>query len=117
MDIPIDSETIEVRGGQFSAKLPPKWDMNFNSNALEIVTENNNPIYQVYYRRPDQVIVNGIFARGGFLIAATTNGFEWWTGESNVVSNLNDFYSGLKQTGLKPIFKYPAFSHHGEYAP
>jgi hypothetical protein len=113
--IPLGDRIINVKGGRISAELPPKWDMNFNSNAVEIVAENNNPLYQVIYRRPDQVVVNGIFSRGDFLISATTNGFEWWTGKSNVATTLRGFYSGTTSTGFKPIFKYPAWHFPGKY--
>ena len=116
VDIPIVSQVINLRGGQFSGNLPPQWEMNFNSNALEIVSASNSPIYQVFYRRPDQVVVNGIFGRRGITLAATTNGLEYWTGESNAAYNLEAFYSGKQTTGLKPIFKYPAWQHKGEYA-
>jgi len=116
VDIPFGDKIIKVRGGQFSAEMPPEWDMNFTASALEIVTASNNPIYQVIYRRPDEVIVSGIFAKSSSMVVSTTNGLEMWNGASNVASHLNAFYTGKTSTGLKAIFKYPSFKHRGEYA-
>lgn len=116
VDIPYEDRIINLRGGKSSSQLPPMWDMNFTSNALEIVTISNNPIYQVYYRRPDEIALGGVFAKGGMMVAFTSKGMEWWSGTNNVRSNLNAFYSGQKPTGLAPIFKYPSFKHKGEYS-
>lgn len=87
--------------------LPLNWDCNKNTNAIEIVNENNFPILQVYYRRPDQVVVRGVFWIGSqSLIYANDDGFGEYT----------DFkYLQSTRRAIKPIFKYPAWNHQGEY--
>jgi hypothetical protein len=114
VDIPLNDRIIKLRGGEISAQLPPKWDMNYNSNALEIVAGNGNPIYQVFYRRPDEIVVNGIFVHEGVAIIATTNGFEWYNLPPRQL--VSDFYDGVRPLDFKPIFKYPAWQYRGELA-
>jgi len=92
---------IEIKQNKLFNK-PASWDFNSNDKALEVVDQNQNPIYQFYYKTPSHIIINGVFPYEGGIILA---------GENGVVTNLT-----LPATfKLKRIFKYPAWQHPGEY--
>lgn len=89
--------------------LPPKWDRNYNSNALEIVAEDGLPALQVIYLRPDFIQVNGIFfiSENTGLIA-----FDGGFSVRNFPVEANDLIFSQR----KVIFKYPSTNHLGELA-
>jgi len=90
--------------------------MNCNSNALEIVTETGNPIYQVFYRRPDEAVVSGIFVYGRKAVVATDRGMISVPVNLQVAKAIEEFYDGSKSLGLTRIFKYPAWKYPGVFA-
>jgi hypothetical protein len=57
---------------------PAFWDWNYShnqkTNAFEIVNENKNPIVQVIYKTPREVLVNGVFFVSHYDIQATFDG-------------------------------------------
>jgi len=111
-----DVGLVKVRGNTSSPQLPQAWDMNMNSNALEIVTGKSVPIFQLFYRRPDEVAINGVFQLGGRFWFASEKELEWF-GCSNQVIGDNMLKQFEEQTSRnKPIFKYPAWRYPGEYA-
>lgn len=79
--------------------LPPGWDGNYDSRALEIVTADTFPVFQLIYRSDDRVSVNGVFQSQGRLIIADQSGV------TSVQGNLPLFYSA------EPIFKYPSWKY------
>lgn len=49
---------------------PQGWKMQSSDSLLEIVDENNNPVFQLIYDTPYHIVINGIFAfpsGGGYL--------------------------------------------------
>lgn len=40
---------------------PPDWDMNSTNQALEVVDQKQNPVFQLIYERPSRVSIKGIF--------------------------------------------------------
>jgi hypothetical protein len=54
---------------------PASWDWNYShnqkTNAFEIVNENKNPIIQVIYKTPREVLVNGVFFVSHYDVQAT----------------------------------------------
>lgn len=92
---------ITIKRNKLSNK-PENWDFNSNKNALEVVNENNVPIYQFFYKTPSHIVVNGIFPFPGGLILAN---------ESGAVMN-PILPTNFK---LKRIFKYPSWKYPGEY--
>lgn len=82
--------------------LPSGWDFNSTSRALEIVNENNVPIYQLIYKTPNHIEINGIFVTKGGLVLANEDGIQ-----------LNPPLPILHK--LKRIFKYPSYQYQGEY--
>ncbi|MDD2541933.1 MAG: hypothetical protein PHH28_12945 [Desulfuromonadaceae bacterium] len=80
---------------------PHNWDYNSNSTGLEIVDNNQKPIYQFYYKTPSHIVMNGIFPFPGGLILANEDG-----------ATINP--SLPMSFVLKPIFKYPAWKYPGQ---
>lgn len=107
-DIPIYESrfegTIKIRDFKIGT-IPPEWDANYNSNALEIVNSRNVPLCQIYYKSPNQIAIFGIFKFG--------NWCEAWGKNGVLPFNSNTPPEAL---GLKPLFKYPANLHRGELA-
>jgi hypothetical protein len=54
-------ETTVKLSDERPPQIPAGWDRNFNSQALEIVDENTNPVFQIRYDSPTQIEVYGIF--------------------------------------------------------
>ncbi|MDB6065561.1 MAG: hypothetical protein JWR26_1769 [Pedosphaera sp.] len=123
------------------SQLPRLWDRNYNSNKFEIVNEFTNPVFQVIYKKPNEIQVNGIFfvnsnsvyvSFGGAPVLLTMTGFKVMDlktmQETNVpsipealgVSTMgevitNAFYN-LQFTDQKAIFQYPSNRHPGGLA-
>jgi hypothetical protein len=95
---------IEIVHNEFRIT-PPNWDRNFSANALEVVDERNEPIFQLIRKTPNHYVMNGLMALpDGSFILATDNGT--WTGIRS---------PKMPPGTLKPIFKYPSWKHPGEY--
>lgn len=91
---------IEIKRNKLFNK-PDNWDFNSNENALEIVEENQLPVYQFFYKNKSHIVMNGIFSYPGGLIFANKNG---------VIFN-PPMSTSFK---LKRIFKYPSWKYPGE---
>ena len=127
-------------GTDMDSAIPHDWDRNFSSNAFEVVNGDTNPVLQVFYRRSNEVQVNGIFFVNGFDQLVSFGGFaptlfsasvrvsdnqttQDFTPESfvhtftnfGVLFDTNNAYR-VRYGGQKPIFKYPGWKHPGEYA-
>jgi len=88
--------------------LPSSWDRNSNDIALEIVNEDQRPIYQLIYKKPFNINVKGLFPTPtGVIFAGDVKGVR-------IVSYafINNSLISFK---LKPIFKYPSWRYPGEY--
>lgn len=93
--------TISISKNTLSG-LPPKWDYNSTNKALEIVNENVVPIYQLIYKTPNHICINGVFPSASGLILADEDGMH-----------INPKLPiPLK---IKRIFKYPSYQHPGVY--
>jgi hypothetical protein len=92
---------VEVKKNQFVVR-PASWDRNFSSKALEIVDSQQNAVFQLIYKTPSHIVVNGIFPFPGGLILAD---------ESGMLINPT-----LPTTfRLNRIFKYPSWKYPGQY--
>jgi hypothetical protein len=105
---------IKIRGNSISPQLPQRWDMNMSSNALEIVDENMAPVFQLFYKRPDEVAINGVFQIGGMVWFASDKHLEYFG--TNNVDYIKASQSNFKALTdrVRPIFKYPAWNHKGQ---
>lgn len=83
--------------------LPHNWDSNKNENAIEIVDDKLNPVYQFIYKNDGHIIVNGIFPfPGGLVLADEVQGMIM---NPNLPAILH----------LKRIFRYPTWKYPAEY--
>ncbi len=77
--------------------LPYRWDGNFNSSALEIVSADTMPVFQLVFTSEDSMRVRGVFQVQGGLVIVDESGVS--TAQKQRVL----FY------GTRPIFKYPSW--------
>lgn len=92
---------IELRHNELIAR-PLNWDRNSSQAALEIVNENQVPVFQLMYKTPSHIVCNGVFPFPGGLILANDEG---------MVINPT-----LPVTfRMKRIFKYPSWKYPGQY--
>jgi hypothetical protein len=92
-----DLRTVEIKHNAFMVA-PPKWDRNFNNDALEIVDENLDPRLQIIYKTNYNVIIYGIFNVGGGVI---------FLGEHGMIINPST------SKKLPRLFKYPSDRYSG----
>ena len=119
--------------------IPQTWDRNYSSNAFEVVNEDGRPVLQVFYKRPNDVQVNGVFVVNGYALFESFGAMPWLispyvrvtqnqtTQEFEIADFQRTFTNiaismdtnaayGTKFTDQKPIFKYPAWKYLGQYA-
>ncbi len=113
------------------SEIPNIWDRNYSSNAFEIVREDGLPVLQVFYKRPNEIQVNGIFViETNFVFAAFGNYTEFaqnliggnpihiiiGTAQEVIpATNMEQIFT-MTFSNQIPIFKYPSWRHLGEYA-
>lgn len=92
---------VDVKKNEFVIR-PPNWDRNFSPQALEIVESNQSPVFQMIYKTPSHIAVNGIFPFPGGVLVATESGTTINPAPGRVFV-------------LQRIFKYPSWQHPGDY--
>lgn len=128
------------------AKIPDSWDWNYSTNyddnrgvfICELVNEFTNPVLQVFYLRPDTILVNGVFVvdtnkvlwafncppqlytLGPYIFINTTNGQEItdiskYMGTNTIGEIITNALYNLKLPGQRSIFKHPSGIHLGEF--
>jgi len=98
-DLYIDAKVYDERGtvvlelakSVITNSLPPGWDVNYASNAMEVVDANQAPVFQMIRDHPGVIRLNG----------------TWYGKRGSVIA------SGRK---LAPIFKYPYWKYPGQFA-
>ena len=93
---------LEVTNEEFSVR-NLFWDRNFSSNALEVVDEKGQVIFQMIRESESKILINGIFPLpdGTFLIADDTDMRR--TAKPELPS-------------VKVLFKYPSWKYPNQYA-
>jgi hypothetical protein len=103
---------FKLSGAKIDGHLPPTWDMNYDATAIEIVDQNEVPIYQIMYKRPEVIEIYGLFLVGDVAFSVT---------HRMAVSERIELGKGARfdasHLGLTKIFKYPSARYHGERAP
>jgi hypothetical protein len=96
-----DLKTVELKRNQFLVR-PANWDYNFSRNAFEVVDENRKPVFQLYYKTPSHIVINGVFPnpKDGVM----------YLSEYGMFGDEPSLYF------VRPIFNYPAFRFPGEYS-
>ena len=101
---------FKLSGTNIDGHLPPSWDMNFDANAIEIVNNDEVPIYQIIYKRPDVMEIYGVFLAGDKLMAVTRHGTRAMpTSVSGSPTRIDPITLGLNK-----IFKYPSIAYPGK---
>jgi len=93
-----ENSIVLINSNSLSPLTLQNWDDNHNNVALEIVDNNQKPVFQLIYETPFHIIVNGIFPTNNGILYASNLGLQ------NEAVPLSDFQ-------LKPIFRYPSSSH------
>ena len=119
--------------------LPRLWDVNYDSNKLEVVNEDTNPVLQVIYESPSDVRVNGVYIVNTFdvyeafdslptsisakILAVDQQGTQQMDLDvfqeqvHNIVFKMNtNSVFRERFPNAKVIFKYPSWDHLGELA-
>lgn len=90
---------------------PQGWDYNSTSRAVEVINQEGNPVFQLVFLSPSHISVAGTFATDTHVV---------WINESGIHA-IAKFLVESGGSGItipaspKPIFKYPAWKHPGEY--
>lgn len=80
---------------------PAYWDMNSDKTALEIINEKQQIVFQLYYKTPSHIVINGLLINGKDTVLASDDG---------MIINPDK----IGTFSIKPIFKYPSLEHRGE---
>lgn len=96
----ISFPSVEIKQNEFTK--PPNWDSNSNDNALEIINEKQEPVFQLYYKDSSHIVINGIFP-------SDNGSFVFVSEEGGITTSPND------KNKLKRIFKYPAWQYPGQF--
>lgn len=85
--------------------LPNLWDGNYSGTALEIVSADTMPVFQLVFTSGDSIRINGVFQAQGRLVIADESGVSIAQGKRVL------FY------GTRPIFKYPSWKYKNQRVP
>ncbi len=89
--------------------LPPRWDRNSNRVAYEIVNEDKLPIFQLIYKDPNTILINGLFATKDNIYIADNK-----TGRLISKDVFNQFFPRSIHYHVERLFQYPSLSHPGK---
>lgn len=83
---------------------PPRWDMNSNQTAMEVVNEAQVPVFQLIYKDEANILINGIFQSPSNTVVV--NDRRWINGANA---------KQIEENRIKRLFRYPAWKYRGEY--
>ncbi len=95
-----DRKVVQIKRNVFVVGMP-SWDYNSNENAFEVVNQGGVPMFQLYYKTPSHIVINGV--------VQSSEGTVVYLTEAGMSDN-------PKTYNVKPIFKYPAWKYPGQYA-
>jgi hypothetical protein len=99
--IKVEDSTIKVWPSQFELNHNADW------TAVEIVNEQKSPIFQLIYMQTNAIAFKGVLLSGKFAIIADDKRLE--------VTTLEPGQRKKFTYRIRPLFKYPAWKHPGEY--
>jgi hypothetical protein len=91
---------VEIIHNEYVVR-PKNWDINKSQEALEVVNEKLEPVFQLIYAKPSHIIVNGIFPYPGGLVLANESGLL-------INPTVPTTFT------IKRIFKYPSWKYPGK---
>jgi hypothetical protein len=104
VDIPTKKKPIQIRAGE-SDPLPEGWDWNSDSDALEIVDDQNQAVFQEVYRPAKNcAFLNGAIQLGGEVTILNASG-------SSETEPHGTF--SVSEVGLRTMFEYPSSKYRG----
>jgi hypothetical protein len=83
--------------------IPQNWDFNSDGNAIEIVNQNQQPIFQLIYKSQYYIVINGYLYYPG--------GFTFVDEDGRMIQNPQTVPVDYS---LAPIFKYPSSKYPGQ---
>ena len=70
----VGGSPIIIKGNEFLVK-PSNWDKNYDANALEVVNQSGDAIFQLIYESQYHIVINGIFLLpNGQIVQASNSG-------------------------------------------
>jgi hypothetical protein len=103
--------SFKLSGNTIEGYLPPGWQMNYDAYAIEIINYEKNPVYQIIYRKPEEIEIDGVFWAGNKVFAVTGDGIDFMPPPPLAEDWLENAAANLQ---LRRIFKYPATSYLGQ---
>ena len=113
---PFETNRVAIyMNDNLDSQLPDRWDRNFNTNAFEIVDEDKLPVLQVFYKRANEIQVNGIFfvKTNIAVVAFGERPFQIFYSNFAIASNYSEI---INFPDRKALFKYPSWQNLGEYS-
>jgi hypothetical protein len=90
-------------------KTSPDWDTNYNEKAVEVVNQNQVPMFQMIFESETKIRVNGVFpAENNELLIDTPKGTERVKLDPDKQTPI--------RVPLKLLFKYPSWKFLHQYA-
>lgn len=102
---------VEVRRNEIALNSTknPAWDRNYTDNAVEIVNQNQIPMFQMIFETPRKVRINGVFRLAYNKLAVYVPG-----GSQLIELNPREPNQQFV-VPLKPLFKYPSWKYPGKF--
>lgn len=94
---PDGSEIIRIEKNVVVTEAPHRWDMNSNSNSIEVVDEHLVPRFQLLRKSDTMFVMNAALA--------DSTGRFWFVSEEGGVSNVDGTF--------RRVFRYPAWKYPG----
>lgn len=99
---------IDVRCNRIGM-IPNGWDTNYTNEAMEVVNQNQVPMFQVIFESSNKVRINGVFlGENDEILIITPQGTQRVKPDTNSKAPL-----GIP---LRPLFKYPSWKYLHQYA-
>ena len=80
---------------------PAGWDWNFDEKAFEAVDDAKQPVLQLSYRSPSDILVRGVFVSRGVTALVTERG------TTTIPASDLPLFRAKSDLQIKRIFKYP----------
>jgi hypothetical protein len=83
-------------------KSPYQWDSNHNGRALEVITAEGVPVFQMIFQSSHHIVIYGVFPNGT-------------SGNGLLMSESGTRQGPISSYDRKRLFKYPSWRYPGEY--
>lgn len=80
------------------------WDRNMSEHALEVVDDQERPMFQLIYERPAKLKINGVFCTSHYIVYS----------DDHMLGGTRRGLPLPSSFQLKRIFRYPSWKYPGE---